>query len=446
MRCALSPCEIITCIISQCSPSHAHSQDPLVDLEDDALVESAAPLGSADDQLAALQRAQDASALLGATHFVPAFQYFFTRRCDGLYNVCTVTQRTYIPADLHFHFYEPVSASEAEVVVPESAFDELRYRMGAHAKTVSPYVHREEWASLLLRLFSLRWEAASCSLVAALDLERVAELPDLALTRDAFSEDPLLGAAPKKTDKRGTKLRAAREREVGVYVPMVEYLEFLRAAAEQQADAQRRAAAERAAARHRPAPLDVGDDQLPVAIAGQPEGAPIAGNALPTSPKAVAATPKSASSPPAAAIASPTSPAGPDAAPTPKTGANLTATVNVRTESMPPSAFVATAAPTSPARAAALDNPRVPPLAVAPLLDAIDGNDGAAEGSNPPVPETWGVARDTGSARLVTRVTYDQGGDVMSHIVSSQSAQNTARSTSSSSPKPDILAHQRPLV
>jgi hypothetical protein len=74
-----------------------------------------------------------------------AFQMRFCRRMNGLYFYIRVTQKSYVPADLRFTFYEPVSMKSTELFVPESSFDELKRKMGDCARLISPYSDRQEW-------------------------------------------------------------------------------------------------------------------------------------------------------------------------------------------------------------------------------------------------------------------------------------------------------------
>jgi hypothetical protein len=159
----------------------------------------------------------------------PAFTFNFGRRVDGLYNICVITQRTYIPADLHFSFYEPVSAAQTEVVIPETAFDDLKRRLGVHALHISPYADRAEWSGLLLRLFALAWNAESCCLEATLCPERADHLDDYPLTRDPFVDDGVVG-----------------QRHSEVYLPILQFLdeEWKRREREAAAEALAKAATE----------------------------------------------------------------------------------------------------------------------------------------------------------------------------------------------------------
>jgi hypothetical protein len=83
-------------------------QDPLIDI-DDSQPEQVEDLTDDEylDQMALQQAEQDAAAAKSGK-FQPAFRFTFGRRIDGLYAVCVVTQRTYIPADLIFQVLDSV--------------------------------------------------------------------------------------------------------------------------------------------------------------------------------------------------------------------------------------------------------------------------------------------------------------------------------------------------
>jgi hypothetical protein len=280
-------------------------------------------------------------------------------------------------------------------MVPEAAFDELRRRLGPHAQHLSPYVDRQEWAGLVLRLFSLKWK--DNQLEAALQTDRIAELYDYPLVRDPFAEDALL--VPTQTgvraDKRLMKLKARREQEAVVYVPIFDYL-----AAQQQQEEEAAAALLAEASKSdndvkRPPALDIPDILSP-----QPETRSLPTTAIPVpSPSQKAATVQPTQSPTNQVVSPSSQSIGPG-------GANLTSTVNARVDAVShtaafPSPVAAASLPVSPGP---LPSPvkRIPPTPVSvPPLPVVE-----------PAPEVvvdpWGNA-GTESARQLFRVSYQQG-------------------------------------
>ena len=106
----------------------------------------------------------------------PIFQMNFGRKVDGLYLLIAVIQKTFIPANLIFSFYEPVSSELANCTILESDFDKLKVSFGEYAKNINPYFHKQDWINLLVRLFSVRWDQAQQTIAVLLDLERIDKL------------------------------------------------------------------------------------------------------------------------------------------------------------------------------------------------------------------------------------------------------------------------------
>ena len=114
----------------------------------------------------------------------PIFQMNFGRCIDGIYVTVAVIQKTFIPADLIYIFYEPVSSEETVYQLQESKFDDIKFALGEHCEKISPYTHREEWICILLRLFTISWNVKENKLKVDLDYTRKSHLDDYPLIPD----------------------------------------------------------------------------------------------------------------------------------------------------------------------------------------------------------------------------------------------------------------------